>query len=284
MKVAPKTKKWLKAAAKILGSAICLYYLFTQIEWESIQEQLWAISLPGLLLASVFYLASHFLSVKRLGLHFSAENIELSYIRNLRLYFQGMFYSLFLPGIIGGDGYKMYWLKQKKEVPLKQSFRSLLIDRLNGLWAIFLLSAVLISLIDLPFRFQLSTGIVVGTLYYAAHRILKFYFPQYLKVLFPASFYSALIQASLLLCIFCLLWGYGIQEDYLSYGLIFFAGALASVIPISIGGLGFRELTFLFGASYFGLDEGLAVSLSLLFYFITLAVSLIGIAELWKND
>ncbi|MDW3651089.1 MAG: lysylphosphatidylglycerol synthase transmembrane domain-containing protein [Bacteroidia bacterium] len=284
MKVAPKTKKWLKAAAKILGSAICLYYLFTQIEWESIQEQLWAISLPGLLLASIFYLASHFLSVKRLGLHFFAENIELSYIRNLRLYFQGMFYSLFLPGIIGGDGYKMYWLKQKKEVPLKQSFRSLLIDRLNGLWAIFLLSAVLISLIDLPFRFQLSTGIVVGTLYYAAHRILKFYFPQYLKVLFPASFYSALIQASLLLCIFCLLWGYGIQEDYLSYGLIFFAGALASVIPISIGGLGFRELTFLYGASYFGLDEGLAVSLSLLFYFITLAVSLIGIAELWKND
>jgi len=284
MKVAPKTKKWLKAAAKILGSALCLYYLFTQIEWESIQEQLWAISLPGLLLASVFYLASHFLSVKRLGLHFSAENIELSYVRNLRLYFQGMFYSLFLPGIIGGDGYKMYWLKDRKEVPLKHSFRSLLIDRLNGLWALLLLAVVLICLIDLPFRLQLSAGIIIGTLYFAAHRILKFYFPQYLKVFFPASLYSGLIQTCLLLCIFCLLWGYGIEDNYLTYGLIFFAGALASVIPISIGGLGFRELTFLYGANYFGLDEGLAVSLSLLFYFITLAVSLIGIGELWKND
>ena len=124
MKVAPKTKNWLKAAAKILGSSLCLYYLFTQIAWEGIQEQLLAIHLPGLMLAMVFYMLSHFLSVKRLGFHFSAESIEISYVRNLRLYFQGMFYSLFLPGIIGGDGYKMYWLKNKKEVSLKVSFRS----------------------------------------------------------------------------------------------------------------------------------------------------------------
>ncbi|MEM6801736.1 MAG: lysylphosphatidylglycerol synthase transmembrane domain-containing protein, partial [Bacteroidota bacterium] len=124
MKVAPKTKNWLKAAAKILGSSLCLYYLFTQIAWEGIQEQLLAIHLPALILAIIFYMLSHFLSVKRLGLHFSAENIEISYVRNLRLYFLGMFYSLFLPGIIGGDGYKMYWLKNKKEVSLKVSFRS----------------------------------------------------------------------------------------------------------------------------------------------------------------
>ncbi|MEM6806010.1 MAG: hypothetical protein AAF696_31725, partial [Bacteroidota bacterium] len=136
-----------------------------------------------------------------------------------------------------------------------------------------------------PLRIQVAASIGICTLYFATHRILKFYFPQYLGVLVPASFYSVLIQGALLFCIFSLLWGYGLDlASYLSYGLVFFAGALASVIPISIGGLGFRELVFLYGAEYLSLDQGLSVSVSLLFYFITAFVSLFGMLELWKND
>jgi hypothetical protein len=56
------------------------------------------------------------------------------------------------------------------------------------------------------------------------------------------------------------------------------------VLPFTIGGgLGIRELVFFEGAKYFGVDQHIAVAVSLLFYLITLAASLPGIIFVFKN-
>jgi len=285
MKVAPKAKSWLKAIAKVLGSGLCLYWLFTQIAWESILEVYATLNPWSLLPAVLLFGLSQLISVKRLGLHFEAEIIQLSFVRNLRLYVLGMFYSLFLPGTLGGDGYKMYWLKKHKEVSLSRSFRSLLFDRLNGLWALLFLALIFLLWIEIeiPAKIPLILLSLLG-LYLFAYFFLRRFFVQYLSILFSASLLSLVVQFSQVLCIFSLLWGFGQADGYLNYGLIFLLGALASVIPLSIGGLGFRELVFLYGAEYLGLNPDLAVSLSLLFYVITAGVSLLGMLELMKND
>ncbi|RYY21444.1 MAG: UPF0104 family protein, partial [Cytophagaceae bacterium] len=62
----------------------------------------------------------------------------------------------------------------------------------------------------------------------------------------------------------------------LPYLLVFLASSVAAVLPLTVGGLGARELTFLYGAKLFGLDPAVAVSVSVLFYVITAAVSLGG--------
>jgi glycosyltransferase 2 family protein len=49
------------------------------------------------------------------------------------------------------------------------------------------------------------------------------------------------------------------------------------VLPLTIGGLGIRELVFMEGASYFSLEIESSVVISLLFYLITLVVSAAGV-------
>ena len=47
-------------------------------------------------------------------------------------------------------------------------------------------------------------------------------------------------------------------------------------MPLTIGGLGIREVVFVEGAAYFGLGQEKAILISLLFYFITLITSAYG--------
>ena len=58
---------------------------------------------------------------------------------------------------------------------------------------------------------------------------------------------------------------------------IFLIASVISVIPISLGGgLGTRELVFVEGAKYFGLDPHVALVISLLFYLSNLLTSVWG--------
>ena len=49
-----------------------------------------------------------------------------------------------------------------------------------------------------------------------------------------------------------------------------------AVLPFTIGGVGARELTFILGHQYLGVDQNAAVAFSFLFFLITAVVSLYG--------
>jgi uncharacterized membrane protein YbhN (UPF0104 family) len=71
----------------------------------------------------------------------------------------------------------------------------------------------------------------------------------------------------------------GVKLDgvYQNYLFLFFLSAIMGAIPITLGGIGAREITFLFGANYLGIDETYAVSLSILFYAASAITALPGI-------
>ncbi|QKG53302.1 lysylphosphatidylglycerol synthase transmembrane domain-containing protein [Hymenobacter sp. BRD67] len=78
---------------------------------------------PGWLgLAAGLFTLSKLISSVRLNTFFRAVGIQLTERYNLRLYWLGMFYNLFLPGGIGGDGYKVYLLG--KEFPGRRGLSS----------------------------------------------------------------------------------------------------------------------------------------------------------------
>jgi len=70
----------------------------------------------------------------------------------------------------------------------------------------------------------------------------------------------------------------------LAYLALFLISSIAAVIPITFGGAGARELTFLAGANYFPLEIHIAISLSVIFYMITVLASLIGMAYSFKQN
>jgi glycosyltransferase 2 family protein len=62
-------------------------------------------------------------------------------------------------------------------------------------------------------------------------------------------------------------------DDYL---LVFFVSSLATILPITLGGVGIREFVFIKAAEIGEIDQGNAVALSVLFFGITVVSSLVG--------
>lgn len=53
--------------------------------------------------------------------------------------------------------------------------------------------------------------------------------------------------------------------------------SIVAVVPLTLGGIGSREVTFFYGAKFLELDQNVSVSVSVLFFLITALVSLIGV-------
>jgi uncharacterized membrane protein YbhN (UPF0104 family) len=75
----------------------------------------------------------------------------------------------------------------------------------------------------------------------------------------------------------------GIHHFFLEFQLLFLLSSIVAIFPFTIGGLGAREIVFLWGAQQFGLQQAEAVYISLLFYLITVLVSLIGLVWVFRS-
>ncbi len=271
-------KERLKLIIKVAGSFIALYLLYTQIDFNTSLKYLASSNPLFVIAALIAFNASQVLSSFRLNKFFQSIGIHITEIFNLKLYYIGMFYNLLLPGGVGGDGYKAYLLKTRFGVPLSGLIKAMIADRLNGLMAIYMLivamSYVLIpSLPEVPswIFWMAILSIPVGIFIYVK------IFPRFRKVLpvtLPLSLGVQIIQMGSVLA---LLYGLQIDSNIIAYLSIFLASSVATIIPVTIGGLGLRELVFLYGAQFFGLDQEISVAVSLLFFLLTAISSLIGL-------
>jgi len=74
----------------------------------------------------------------------------------------------------------------------------------------------------------------------------------------------------------CILYALGFEGKFSPYLFLFLASSLVAIVPFSVGGLGMRELVYVWGAKIFHLDPHLAVLISLLFYIISALVAVTG--------
>ena len=65
------------------------------------------------------------------------------------------------------------------------------------------------------------------------------------EVIFETSLMSFLVQISQLISVFFILKALGVDELLFRYLFIFLISSIVAMLPISIGGMGLRELTFL---------------------------------------
>jgi uncharacterized membrane protein YbhN (UPF0104 family) len=233
---------------------------------------------PGwLALAAALFTLSKLISSVRLNTFFQAVSIQLTERYNLRLYWLGMFYNLFLPGGIGGDGYKVYLLG--KEFPGRRGviFRALLLDRLSGMVALLVLLLLLFAATDYPGWYRAGALALVPLGLGLSYGLGRWLFGEFRRAFGRTSWQALGVQGAQVLCAWALLAALGAADGpVLPYLLVFLASSIAAVLPLTVGGLGARELTFLYGAKLFVLNVPVAVSVSVLFYVITALVSLVG--------
>ncbi len=259
-------------------SAALIYFIFTKIPFREVFSAV-KTARPGYLLgALLLFVLSKLVAAFRLNLYFHKIGIPLKSKANLRLYLLGMFYNLFLPGGIGGDAYKGYYLKQHFEVPTKRVVAVLLLDRLSGLLLLFVFACILGSTLEAPqlspFRWVILACVPLGFLVF--YLLYRRFFSYVLPIFWQTHILSGLVQLAQLACVLLILWSLQISLNTYEYLFIFLLSSIVSVIPLTIGGIGSREVVFLYGALWFGLEEDLSVGISMIFFLITALVSLSG--------
>jgi len=271
--------KWLKWILRVVLSGIALYIIFRKISWQETWHLLLSSDTLWLIPALVLYNASQYLSAARL-LCFYNTLIPLPWLLNLRLYYKGMFYNLFLPGGIGGDGYKVHFLYKTYQSPLKKLITATLLDRLNGLLILGLFMVLLAAGNLLPagiLPFPSWWLIIIYVLMMVTGKwLLQRFLPTYVPVIFRTTLLSFGVQALQLGSIICILHALHIEGHLLAYLLLFLASSVAAVIPFTIGGAGAREIIFMAGAPLLGIVSERAVAVSLLFFLLTVVSSLAG--------
>lgn len=279
-----KVIKLLKLGLKIIITILCFWYISTKIDlvkaWEAFLNADWIF----LVLAILSFTFSKLLAAFRLNINFRNIKVALSEWKNIKLYWLGMFYNLFLPGSISGDAYKVIVLNRTYQAPYKKTSLAVLLDRFSGLLALgiilSLFGVVVLNdkMIDAVFLLGAVLAVVISYLF------VRFFLKDFLPGFFPTFFWGLAVQFLQVVCIYCILISLHLLTHQANWIFIFLIASIVSVLPISLGGgLGTRELVFAEGARFFHLDPHLGVIISLLFYLSNLMSSVWGAYFVFHN-
>jgi len=236
-----------------------------------------------LIAATILFTASKVVSAFRLNIYFRNINVDLSEKDNLRLSWLGMFYNLFLPGGIGGDAYKVILLNKRDQHPVKKLTAAVLLDRISGVAGLGILVAVYYFLIyrGAQFSYWLLAAVLPGLIIYFV--FVKKLFPSFIKSFWSTLWLGLIVQVLQVLCVYCLMASINIHTHHNEYVFLFLLSSIVAILPFTIGGLGAREVVFLWGSEQFLLDSHQSIYISILFYLITVVISLIGVRWVYKE-
>lgn len=275
-------KKWrgkniLKLFLKLAVTAVCLWYVNKKIDWDLTWRLLQQSNKWWLIAAVVLFVISKVVSSFRLNIYFKSIGLHLSEIVNLKLYWLGMFYNLFLPGGIGGDAYKVILLNRNKKQSVKLLSAAVLLDRVSGVIGLAILAAIYFTLISDQKKYSTSLLAAIIPALVVYYFFIKKIFPSFINAFTSTLLLGLLVQALQVLCAYCIMASINITAHQSAYVFIFLLSSIVAILPFTIGGLGAREVVFLWGSSLFMLDKHQSIYISILFYLITLMVSFVGL-------
>ncbi len=273
-------RKYFTGALKLSFTLIALYWVFSKVDLDYVVKIIMHANSVYLLLALLFFNLSKILSSVRLNIYFKHINVNIPEVQALKLYYIGMFYNLFLPGGIGGDGYKIYLLKKSHDVKTGKLIQATFLDRVSGLIPLLFMTGVLFFFSDfygkiawLDLLAIIGTIVVLPLFYLLNLMAFNYYMPIFMKT----TMLGAVVQFLQLLSALCIVYAIDHQGQLIIFLTLFLCSSVVAVLPISIGGVGVRELTFVYGLTLLGMEASGGVAFSLLFFLITAFSSLAGI-------
>ncbi|MBL7111726.1 MAG: flippase-like domain-containing protein [Bacteroidales bacterium] len=273
-----KLNKYLKFSIKLVLSVAALIFVFSRINLTDVLKLYGHLKFGWLLPALLFFIFSKIISAIRLNNFFRCIDLLLSELYNLKLYLLGMFYNIFLPGGIGGDGYKIYLLNKQHEVKTGKIIWATLVDRITGAVTVIYLLVILSYFITFRLDFPIGkvAWIILPMGIAGYYFFLKIFFKYFIPVFLGVNLLALGVQILQAASAYFILQALGYNDQVIPYLFLFLISSIIAGLPITIGGIGSRELTFLIGADIMGLNVEVSIAMSLMFYLITLFVSLFG--------
>ncbi|MCI5050371.1 MAG: flippase-like domain-containing protein [Rickettsiales bacterium] len=269
---------------------------FVLSEADAVKILDYALDMPIYWLVAIFLLffAAQFFAVLRMNFYYRTVGKHIGLRYSLILHYVALFYNVILPGGIGGDAYKVFLLKRVAGYPAKQGIRIQLLTRTNGLLVLMLTLYGFACFIDWPYPAMWIYGsmatLTIITLvgyFVLSNWLLK----ESVSIALRALPYSFAVQGLNVLVMVAIWLAMGGESHAIIYMFLFQLAAVAGMIPITIGGLGIRELTFFFGAiwlssltgSFINPEFGVAISLMVFAYTVLHAcVGLIWLGKVGK--
>jgi len=279
-----RLKSYLKLFLKIAFTVAALWLVYTKVDLQALLVFWKKANVWWLVVAFLVFVVSQVISSFRLLNFFKNIRLNLTLGYNVRLYLLGMFYNLFLPGGIGGDGYKILKVKREHNRPAKEVFSAVFFDRLAGLWA---LAGLLVLMgLTLPvfreYALYATLAFFAGTAAY--YWVLRRFFRDHSARFIRTHLLALGVQGCQLVAVIFILRALGVTEEYLPYMFSFLVSSLATLFPFSVGGLGAREVAIAWVAGQLGLNEALCVSISLCFYCLSAILSLSAAIFLFQPE
>ena len=297
-------KQWILTAIKCSVSVVLLHWVLQKTDLREIFLALRSANLPLLMAALVVYFASYYIRAYRWRILLNAQKVDSSIPFLYQSYMVGIFFSNFLPSIVGGDvvrAYDVWRLGMSKSSALA----TVVVDRLLGLFGLilFAVSALLISpklvtQLHLPSWWLFGVAVLPLSVWLLLRRrlaLIRFgsrklqhlldrvtkafgVFGNCKEALFKAFAWSLAVQITVILYYFLIEKALNISIPFGTFFLIVPLATLIMMLPVSINAIGLRESAFVFllGAYGYGISSSEAIAFAWLAYGIVIIQGLLG--------
>ncbi len=295
---------------RLLTAIVLLTVLILIIDRDALVATFLSVDIPLYALGFVLFIGTILTWTLRWHLLMRAAGEVISYGKSLITLTISMFFSMFLPTVVGTDLGRVYELGRDSSYRKSKLISSVLLDRLMGLMTISLMA--LIGLV-VGSQFAGNQGVnltVIGTLVVLfggwvlvfnkrAEKLIfgildrlpvvKRFSPQLHKVytvldelyrqprlLAQAGSVSIVNSLCTILATLLAARSIGVEISPLYFFIFMPIIWIIMTIPISVSGLGIREGAFIFFFSQVGVTNSDAIAISLLFYSYNVIVGIVG--------
>lgn len=280
---AEKTPARAVAALKIAVGVALLGWLISRVDARSVGAA-FARARPGLLALGIALLFAQS-AVQAVRLHLLVRHVTGALAASLHMIFVGLFLNNFLPGNIGGDGYKMLYLRRRDRT-WSHAVAYVLYDRVLGLGAIVAGAGVYLAARGVPdgqweqLHWQApawlgwvvaAAGAVAAAAVLAVPRVrvvarrmaaalaeLPAATHAAIAVLAVATLGVQVVRFQVLAACF------GVDVAALDWLYVIALSNVVALLPVSVGGLGVQEGVTVYALALFGvpLADGAAIALA----------------------
>lgn len=286
-------KRLLSFLLKISVSGTLLWIFFSKVDIQSVIKILKQIDLSLFALNFFLYLSTVFISARRWSL-FLPETLR--YSKLLSLYFIGSFFNTFLPGLVGGDAIKAFYLyKHTGKGTGGLSLASVFMDRYIGFTAMmgigfiafiagytYIKGTGIIWVIPVLFGGFLFGSLILWRIKWGRIRALSLFYTPLMdykrkkEAVLKGLLLGFIVQFIGIVCVYILSLSIGLKILVIYFFIFIPIISAVSAIPMSLSGLGIREASFIILFGSIGVTKEEALSLSLLVFTVICLVNLLG--------
>ena len=303
-------KKHLILALKIAISVALLGYIATKLDWSALFDTAGSMAWWGLPLATVLLLVTLYLGTVRWAILLRTHHPEYHANRLFRPYLIAALFNNVLPSSTGGDLIRSFYIYRfsgdavsaVSPVVTERVIGLVVLIAINVLAIYFTDSIAIVSaglwsplLIILAGAIGALVLVAIPATYWPLHRLLerlaRFRLVAvllrmgeathgYLKkpgILLSVLFFSVAAQMLAVVIYLVLAKALGIEIGFTALLVVVPLGLIMASLPISLGGIGVRELTVAALLTRFGISEHDAAALALLFIPVVILGSMPGL-------